>query len=84
MDLDDLLVCMQSSLSQSESRGCKCQTLSHHAAWSGSFQNASVFPGCLSLGLMSTGSLLCIYAAMLTAGKPHLECGLDVRTALWM
>lgn len=56
--------------------------VSHPAAWSGPYQNSSVFPGCLGLDLMFTGTCF-LYGAMLTAEKPHLECGLDVCITLW-
>lgn len=75
-NLDVLLECMQSSLKVGVSE-ILMPNVSHPAFWSGPYQNSSVFPGCLGLDLIFSGTCF-VYGAMLTAEKPHLECGLDV------
>lgn len=71
-----LLECMQSSLKVGVLK-ILMPNVSHPSAWSGPYQNSSVFPGCLGLDLISTGTHF-VYGVVLTAEKPHLECGLCV------
>ena len=71
-NLDVLLECMQSSLKVGVSE-ILMPNVSHPAFWSGPYQNSSVFPGCLGLDLIFTGTCF-VYGAMLTAEKVWSGC----------